>query len=140
MCVEIVILSYTLQMKANNVKQVKQSPDGKLVASGHENGGVYIFNNETGRIFHSLPGQLHKFLEQALADKRITGLLKPVRCVAFSPAGKLLAACGDSNFIALYDVASGEQVANLAGHSSWVFSIAWSSTGEYILSGYVANA
>ncbi|KAI5837506.1 WD repeat-containing protein-like protein 61 [Morchella snyderi] len=97
---------------------VEISPDGKLVASGHENGGVYIFNNDTGRIFHSLPG-----------------LLKPVRCVAFSPAGKLLAACGDSNFIALYDVASGEQVANLAGHSSWVFSVAWSSTGEYILSG-----
>jgi len=94
------------------------STDGKLVASGHENGGVYIFNNETGRIHHSLPG-----------------LVRPVRCVAFSPAGKLLAAAGDSNVIALYDVVSGEQVGNLSGHSSWVFSIAWSPTGEYILSG-----
>ncbi|RPA90640.1 WD40 repeat-like protein [Choiromyces venosus 120613-1] len=94
------------------------SADGKLVASGHENGGVYIFNNETGKIHHSLPG-----------------LIRTVRCVAFSPGGRLLAAAGDSNIIALYDVISGEQVGNLSGHSSWIFSVSWSQTGEYILSG-----
>ncbi|KAG0641622.1 WD40-repeat-containing domain protein [Tuber brumale] len=94
------------------------STDGKLVASGHENGGVYIFNNETGKIHHSLPG-----------------LIKTVRSVAFSPGGRLLAAAGDSNIIALYDVISGEQVGNLSGHSSWIFSVSWSKTGEYILSG-----
>ncbi|KAL7273266.1 Ski complex subunit Rec14 [Rhizina undulata] len=94
------------------------SADGKFVASGHENGGIYIFNNETGRMFHSLPG-----------------LVKAVRSVAFSPAGKLLAAAGDSNFIAIYDVVSGEQVANLAEHTSWVFSLSWSLTGEFLLSG-----
>ncbi|KAG0123280.1 WD40-repeat-containing domain protein [Tuber indicum] len=94
------------------------STDGRLVASGHENGGVYIFNNETGKIHHSLPG-----------------LIKTVRSVAFSPGGRLLAAAGDSNIIALYDVISGEQVGNLSGHSSWIFSVSWSKTGEYILSG-----
>ena len=39
--------------------------------------------------------------------------------------------------IALYDVFSGEQVANLNGHGAWVFSLDWSDTGEYLLSGYV---
>ncbi|PWW72438.1 WD40 repeat-like protein [Tuber magnatum] len=97
---------------------VDVSADGRLVASGHENGGVYIFNNETGKIHHSLPG-----------------LTRTVRSVAFSPGGKLLAAAGDSNIIALYDILSGEQVGNLSGHSSWIFSISWSKTGEYILSG-----
>lgn len=67
----------------------------------------------------------------------VTGLVKPVRAVAFSPAGKLLAAAGDSKVIMLYDTMSGEQVANMSGHSAWIMSLAWSSTGEYLLSGCV---
>ena len=63
------------------------------------------------------------------------GLVKAVRAVKFSPAGKLLAAAGDSKVIALYDVASGEQVAILTGHGAWVLSLDWSYTGEYLLSG-----
>lgn len=63
------------------------------------------------------------------------GLVKPVRAVAFSPGGKLLAAAGDSKVIVLYDTASGEQVANLTGHSAWIMSLDWSNTGEYLLSG-----
>ncbi|KAL8650507.1 MAG: hypothetical protein Q9210_003782 [Variospora velana] len=97
------------------------SVDGRFTASGHENGGVYIFNNDTGRLLHSLPG-----------------LIKPVRAVAFSPGCKLLAAAGDAKVIGLYDVASGEQVANLTGHGAWIFSLSWSDTGEYLLSGSVA--
>ena len=37
-----------------------QSEDGKLTASGHENGGIYIFNNELGRLLHSLIGNSHQ--------------------------------------------------------------------------------
>ncbi|KAH1289311.1 hypothetical protein KXV74_008784 [Aspergillus fumigatus] len=75
------------------------SVDGRLIASGHENGSVYIFSTETGRMPFSL-----------------SGLVKPVRTVAFSPGGKLLAAAGDSRVIVLYDTSSGEQVANLSAH------------------------
>lgn len=74
------------------------------------------------------------YLLQHLVE-RIIGLVKPVRAVAFSPGGKLLAAAGDSKIIALYDVSSGEQVANLTGHGAWIFSLDWSDTGEYLLSG-----
>lgn len=63
------------------------------------------------------------------------GLVRPVRTVAFSPAGTRLAAAGDARVIALYDVQHGEQVANLSGHSAWIFSVDWSDTGEYLLSG-----
>lgn len=69
--------------------------------------------------------------------ERLPGLVKPVRAVSFSPGGKLLAAAGDAKVVALYDVSSGEQVANLTGHGAWVFSLDWSDTGEYLLSGYV---
>ncbi|RDL38042.1 uncharacterized protein BP5553_05475 [Venustampulla echinocandica] len=94
------------------------SRDGKYTASGHENGGVYIFNNDMGKLLYSLPG-----------------LVKPVRTIAFSPAGTRLAAAGDARVIALYDVSHGEQVANLTGHTAWIFSVDWSDTGEYLLSG-----
>lgn len=35
---------------------VDLSRDGKYTASGHQNGAVYIFNNDTGRILFSLSG------------------------------------------------------------------------------------
>ncbi|PCH04211.1 Hypothetical protein PENO1_028690 [Penicillium occitanis (nom. inval.)] len=90
---------------------IDMSSDGKYIASGHQNGSIYMFSNETGR------------------------LIKPVRAVAFSPGGKLLAAAGDSKVIVLYDTESGEQVTQLTGHSAWILSLDWSHTGEYLLSG-----
>ncbi|KAI9827030.1 MAG: hypothetical protein M1826_006509 [Phylliscum demangeonii] len=100
------------------VHLLEQSADGRLTASGHENGAVYIFNNDTGRMLHSLPN-----------------LLKPVRTIAFSPASKLVAAAGDGRVIALYDSYGGEQVAHLTGHSAWITAVSWSHTGQYLLSG-----
>ena len=57
----------------------------------------------------------------------------------FSPGGTLLAAACDSRVIALFDVSSGDQVATLTGHGAWIFSLDWSDTGEYLLSGYARN-
>lgn len=37
---------------------VDLSRDGKYTASGHQNGSVYIFNNDTGRVLYSLSGRL----------------------------------------------------------------------------------
>ncbi|KAM0249102.1 hypothetical protein ACHAP5_003042 [Fusarium lateritium] len=97
---------------------VDLSRDGKYTASGHQNGSVYIFNNDTGRVLYSL-----------------SGLAKPVRSVTFSPGNTRLAAAGDAGIIALYDMKHGEHVGNLTGHSSWITSLDWSDTGEYLLSG-----
>lgn len=64
-----------------------------------------------------------------------TGLIQPIRTLSFSPLSTYLAAAGDSATIALYSVAHGEQVANMTGHTAWIFSIDWSFTGEYLASG-----
>lgn len=105
------------ETKGNFGTCIDLSPDGRLIASGHDDGAVYIFTTETGRMPFSL-----------------LGLVNPVRAVAFSPKSKILAAAGDSKVIVLYDTSSGEQIANLSGHSAWILSLSWSNTGEYLLS------
>ncbi|KAH8883421.1 WD40 repeat-like protein [Thozetella sp. PMI_491] len=100
---------------------VDLSRDGKLTASGHQNGSVYVFNNDAGRLVYSL-----------------SGLAKPVRAVAFSPGCKFLAAAGDAGIIAIYEMEHGQHTTSLAAtHASspWIMSIDWSETGEYLLSG-----
>ena len=110
------IATYT--PKPSFALSVDLSPNGHLTASGHQNGQVFLFNNATQKLAHSL-----------------SGLIKPVRSVRFSPASTLLAAAGDSRVIALYATNSGEQIANLTGHSSWILSLDWNWSGEYLLSG-----
>ena len=50
--------------------------------------------------------------------------------VAFSPDGKILASGSDDKTIKLWDVASGEELRRLTGHSSWVRSVVFSPDGE----------
>ncbi|KAG8624637.1 hypothetical protein KVT40_007704 [Elsinoe batatas] len=97
---------------------VDLSSDGNFTASGHANGSVHLFNNTTGKLAHSLQG-----------------LVKAVRAVSFSPACKFLAAGGDAKIIALYDVQTGEQIANFSGSGAWIMSLDWNWSGEYLLSG-----
>lgn len=94
------------------------SSSGNMTSSGHQNGQIYIFNNTTQRLTHAL-----------------TSLIKPVRAVKFSPANTYLAAAGDARIIALYDTTSGEQIANFTGHASWIMSLDWNWSGEFLLSG-----
>ncbi|BFZ63231.1 Ski complex subunit Rec14 [Saitoella coloradoensis] len=100
---------------------ISYSPDGRYIATGHQNGGLYIFSTETGRMLHSLPGHGSN----------------TVRGVKFSPGSSLLASVGDSETICLHDPRSGEQVASLTGHNRWVFALDWNRTGEYIASAAV---
>ncbi|KAK9463844.1 WD40-repeat-containing domain protein [Lipomyces oligophaga] len=95
---------------------VDYSNDGLYIASGHENGGLYIFSTETALLIHSLAGHV-----------------KSVRSVAFSPSSRLLAAAGDSRIVTVYSVKSGEMVFTLPGHSRWIMSLDWNFNGEHII-------
>ncbi|KAI5819409.1 WD40-repeat-containing domain protein [Pyronema omphalodes] len=110
----------TLSTKGSFGTALDVSPDGNLVASGHQNGDVFVFNTNTNKMHHCLHG-----------------LTTPIRSVKFSPGGKLLAVAGDSMTISLFDVASGDLVNNLTGHSAIVFSVAWNPVGDHVISGSV---
>lgn len=58
---------------------VDLSRDGKFTASGHQNGSVYVFNNDTGRILYSLSGRLHPHLQVYWFSSilRLTGIYRP---------------------------------------------------------------
>ncbi|KAK0947195.1 Ski complex subunit Rec14 [Friedmanniomyces endolithicus] len=94
------------------------SADGSMIASVHQNGGIYIVINRTARLAHSL-----------------AGLAKPVRSVKFNITSKLLAAAGDGRLIVLYDPQTGEQIAKLMGHGGWIMSLDWNWTASIYLAG-----
>ena len=66
------------------------SRDGKYTASGHQNGAVYVFDNEMGKLVYSLPG---KTSTRLMTDKgrRTESKLTRSRIDQASPHGILLA-------------------------------------------------
>lgn len=53
------------------------SPDGKLTASGHHNGSVYVFNNDVGHLKYSLSGKFLLHRHYDLGDISNAAMLRP---------------------------------------------------------------
>ena len=53
----------------------------------------------------------------------------------FHPDGKRLASAGRDRAIWLWDLATGQEVARLEGHTNYVFSLAFSPDGNSLVSG-----
>lgn len=73
----------------------------------------------------------HKFFTSSFIDTR--AFITHKSCQVFS-SKQPLAVAGDSKLISLYTVSTGEHITNLSGHTSWIFSLAWNETGEFLLS------
>ncbi len=64
--------------------------------------------------------------------KTLAGHPSPIRCVAFSPDGKLIAFGGADNLVRAIDTTTGQQVLQNGAHSDWVLDTGFSpdmSTG-----------
>lgn len=114
---EPVLLGSIPSVKKGFGLSVDISPDGSTIACGQESGSLFVYDTNSLRLLLSIPG--HSL---------------PIRAVKFSPASNLLAVAGDSKLISLYTVSTGEHITNLSGHTSWIFSLAWNETGEFLLS------
>ncbi|MEP7284182.1 MAG: TIR domain-containing protein [Chloroflexota bacterium] len=102
----------------NMFRAVAFSPDGKTVATGHQDGTVRLWQVDNG-------GMLRTFL----------GHTNIINSVAFSPDGKLIATGSVDHTARLWDVTTGKVVRLLEGHVSQVSSVAFSPDGKTVITG-----
>jgi WD40 repeat protein/class 3 adenylate cyclase len=97
------------------------SPDGKLLATGGDDGTARIWAIETGEQVHIFSG--HEVIPGPIPTA--TG----VTDVKFSPDGRLLATAGTDRLVKLWDLDSGQEILSLAGHQQSIYGLDFSPDG-----------
>ncbi|KAF6741014.1 hypothetical protein DFP72DRAFT_1122338 [Ephemerocybe angulata] len=100
------------------VSAVAVSGDGRIIASGTQNGLVHLLDASTGKVQTILKGHTHW-----------------VRSVTFSWDGTRVASGSYDKTVRVWDASTGRAVSILRGHRGWVNSVAFSGDGTGIVSG-----
>jgi len=100
------------------VLDVAVSPDGKLLATAHENKTVRLRELDSGEVVRILRGH-----EDVVSH------------VAFSPTGKFLSTTSFDKTARIWRVRDGRLLFTLQGHTNWVFSSTFSPDGNLLATG-----
>jgi len=142
------------------VHSVAFSPDGKTIASAHNDSTIHLWDVKTGRLIRSFTGHTGhvpvivfspdgKTLAGGSPDQTVKlwdvssgrflrafkGHSDSIYSLAFSPNGKTIASGSNDRTVKLWDVSSGRSIHTFEGHSSYVHSVAFSPNGKTIASG-----
>jgi RND family efflux transporter MFP subunit len=114
----------TLGTHGATVSTVDFSPDGKIVASGSNDGIINLWDVATGKNTATFPKQV-----------------EPVISLVVGSGGKMLATAGPSGTIQLWDVDAGKVTATIQGHNSkGRLALSFSPDGKTLASGGHDNA
>ncbi|WP_437972044.1 pentapeptide repeat-containing protein [Sorangium sp. So ce260] len=111
------IIEGCTESPASQCMAIAFSPDGGLIASGHTDRSLRIWEARSGKQIRALPGH----------DDEL-------RTVAFSPDGMTLASGGKDQTLRLWDVSSGRVLHVLRHHEGTVRSVAFASNGMFLAS------
>ncbi|HKX27545.1 MAG TPA: hypothetical protein VJ302_07630 [Blastocatellia bacterium] len=148
------------RVHSGSVYRVAVSPNGKTLASTHNDSTIRLWEVGTGRLIRSFvghtghvpvvvfspdgtvlagasPDQTLKLwnVESGKFIRAFTGHRDSVTSVAFSPNGKLLVSGSQDQTIKLWEAGTGRLVRSFEGHHSYVQSVAFSPDGKTIASG-----
>ncbi|MGH1395669.1 MAG: WD40 repeat domain-containing protein, partial [Trichormus sp.] len=125
----------------NSVTAIPISPS--VAAIGSSDNTIKLWNLATGEQIRTLPS-----LREAAPTERYVNTrhynsvacqcqfrIPSVTSIAISPDGKTLASVSEFGTITLWNLATGEQIRTLAGHSGDVDSVAISPDGKILVSG-----
>lgn len=93
-------------------------PDGSIVVTASEDGGVRTWDAKTGRFLAELP--------------RAPGI---AYAAAFDPAGGRIVTAHENGTAAIWAVATGSRIALLAGHAKKIRTVEFSEDGARVLTG-----
>ncbi len=111
--------------QASWVTALAFQPGGLLLASGHDDGGVRLWDHAGGRLAYELrPPISPSALRRAL----------PVSALAFSQDGRRLAIAAEDRSIVLWNLACGEMFGRLLGHTDRISALAWHPDGRRLIS------
>ncbi len=157
-------LARTFDGPGKAVDRLAFSPDGRLLACVGRDNRILVRETATGAVKHTIVHQTERLYRLAfhpggnllaftssrgvhlwdLAGERQRLLLSTggeyIKCVAFSPDGKLLATGegdlvqGEPGHVRLWDLAGGMQLCTLKGHTEPVFGLAFSPDGSRLFS------
>jgi WD40 repeat protein len=144
-------------------RSVSFAPDGQSIVAGGQKGNVHLFDVNTGKLLHEMAGHTAEVwgvlftadgkqvltgsfdrsirVWDATTGKQVRtfkGVVDPIRCLALSPNGKLLAAghcpAGRPGMVRLWDVERGTEAVSMKGHKAEITSVAFSADGKFLVS------
>jgi WD40 repeat protein len=92
--------------------------DSSLVATGHDDGIVRLWEGSSGRLVRELANH----------DRSISAL-------AFSPEGTRLAAASEDKVVSVWNIETEQLLGTLSGHTDRIQSLVWHPRGEQLVSG-----